>query len=156
MITSMIRASLAVCTVACTLFTLTLAAPARANDEDVREYREHIMKSLNAQAAILGQIVSTAVPPDNLQAHLDTIALLASTALPAFEPKVPGGEAKPEVWSQWPDFSKRMREFAEKTAAAAKLGHTASPEEALSNMLDVMECKGCHEVYRNEKKGKKP
>jgi cytochrome c556 len=137
--------------VACTLFT-----PAQANEEDAREYREHIMKSLNAQAAILGQIVSTAVPPDNLQAHMDSIALLASTALAAFEPKAPGGEAKPEVWSQWPDFSKRMKEFAEKTAAAAKLGHTASPEEALSNMLDVMDCKGCHEVYRNEKKGKKP
>jgi cytochrome c556 len=137
--------------IACTPLT-----PAMANDEDVREYREHIMKSLNAQAAVLGQIVSTAVPPDNLQAHMDSIALLASTALAAFEPKVPGGEAKPEVWSQWPDFSKRMREFADKTAAAAQLGHTASAEEALSNMLDVMDCKGCHEVYRNEKKGKKP
>lgn len=134
----------------------TLFTPALADDADVLEYREHVMKSLNAQAAILGQIVSTAVPPDNLQQHLDSIALLASTALVAFEPKVPGGEAKPEVWSQWPDFSKRMREFAEKTAAAAKLGQTASPEEALSNMLDVMDCKGCHEVYRNEKKGKKP
>jgi Cytochrome c556 len=141
---------------AAAIIACALCAPAQANDEDVREYREHIMKSLNAQAAILGQIVSTAVPPDNLQAHMDSIALLASTALAAFEPKVPGGEAKPEVWSQWPDFSKRMREFAEKTAAAAKLGHTSSPEEALSNMLDVMDCKGCHEVYRNEKKGKKP
>jgi cytochrome c556 len=139
-----------------TIFTCALFTPAQADDEDVREYREHIMKSLNAQAAVLGQIVSYAVPPDNLQAHLDTIALLASTALEAFEPKVPGGEAKPEVWSQWPDFSKRMREFADKTAAAAKLGHTASPEEALSNMLDVMDCKSCHEVYRDEKKGKKP
>jgi cytochrome c556 len=145
------RSILAAAVVACTLCT-----PVQADDEDAREYREHIMKSLNAQAAVLGQIVSYAVPPDNLQAHLDTIALLASTALEAFEPKVPGGEAKPEVWSQWPDFSKRMREFADKTAAAAKLGHTASPEEALTNMLDVMDCKSCHEVYRNEKKGKKP
>ena len=45
-----------------------------------------------------------------------------------------------------------MREFAEQTAAAAKLGHTSSPEEALSNMLDVMDCKGCHDTYREEKK----
>ncbi len=142
-------------TVAAALLACTLVMPAQAGDEDVREYREHIMKSLNAQAAILGQIVSYAAPQDNLQAHLDTIALLASTALEAFEPKVPGGEAKPEVWAQWPDFSKRMREFAEKTAAAAKLGQTAAPEEALSIMLDSMDCKGCHEVYREEKKGKK-
>jgi cytochrome c556 len=141
--------------VAAVLLVCTIVTPAQSADEDVREYREHIMKSLNAQAAVLGQIVSYAVPQDNLQAHLDTIALLASTALEAFEPKVPGGEAKPEVWSQWPDFSKRMREFAEKTAAAAKLGHTAAPEEALSIMLDGMDCKGCHDVYRAEKKGKK-
>ena len=148
----MIRVS----TIVAAVITCTLFTAAQASDDDVREYREHIMKAMNAQAAVLGQIVSTAVPPDNLQAHLDAIALLASTALAAFEPKVQGGEAKPEVWSQWPDFSKRMREFADKTAAAAKLGHTASPEEALANMLDVMDCKGCHEVYRNEKKGKKP
>ena len=133
----------------------SILAPAQADDKDAVEYREHIMKSLNAQAAILGQIVSYAAPTDNLQAHLDTIALLASTALEAFEPKVPGGEAKPEVWAKWPDFSRRMREFSEKTAAAAKLGHTASPEEALSNMLDVMDCKSCHEVYREEKKDSK-
>jgi cytochrome c556 len=129
-----------------------MVAPAQAEDEDAIEYREHIMNSLNAQAAMLGQIVSYAAPNDNLQAHLDAIALLASTALKAFEQKAPGGEAKAEVWSQWPDFSKRMREFADNTAAAAKLGHTASPEEALSNMLDVMDCKGCHEIYREEKK----
>jgi cytochrome c556 len=133
----------------------TIVGSAQADDEDAIEYREHIMNSLNAQAAMLGQIVSYAVPNDNLQAHLDAIALLASTALKAFEQKAPGGEAKPEVWSQWPDFSKRMREFAEKTAAAAKLGHSASPEEALSNMLDVMDCKGCHEVYRDEEKKKR-
>lgn len=134
---------------------VVLTAPlAQADDEDVKEYRSHIMKSLNAQAAILGQIVSYAVPPDNLPAHLDTIALLASTALESFEPKVQGGQAKPEVWAQWADFSRRMREFADKTAAAAKLADTASPEEALSNMLDVMDCKSCHEVYRDETKKK--
>ena len=143
-------------TIAAAAFLACMAfVPAHADDKDVIEYREHIMKSLNAQAAVLGQIVSYAVPNDNLQAHMDAIALLASTALEAFEPKVPGGEAKPVVWSQWPDFSKRMREFAEKTAAAAKLGHTSSPEEALANMLDVMDCKGCHDTYREEKKDTK-
>jgi cytochrome c556 len=136
------------------LAAMFLLPAAHADDKDAVEYREHIMNSLNAQAAVLGQIVSTAIPPDNAVAHLDALALLASTALRSFEPKVPGGEAKPEVWSNWPDFSKRMNEFAERTAAAAKIAHSEGPEAAMFNMLDVLSCKSCHDVYRAEKKKK--
>ena len=129
---------------------ILLMSSARADDKDVIKYREHVMTALGAQAAILGQIVATAVPADNLVAHLDALALLASTALKAYEPKVQGGGAKPEVWTNWPDFSKRMQEFASKTAEAAKISHTVGPEAALSNMLDVLTCKSCHQVYRAE------
>ena len=120
--------------------------------EDVIEYRQRIMEAMNAQAVILGQIVSYAIPNDNLVAHLDTMALLASTALKSYEPKVQGGGAKPEVWTNWDDFSKRMQTFAEKTAEAAKISHTVDPEAALTNMLDVLDCKSCHDVYRTEKR----
>ena len=124
---------------------------ARADDQDAIDYRQHVMESLNAQAAILGQIVSGAVPDDNLVQHLDILALLASTAKKSFEPKVPGGESKPEVWSNWADFSKRMDEFAKKTAEASKIAHTQGGQAALSNMLDVLSCKSCHDKYRTEK-----
>ena len=129
-----------------------LSPTAHADDADVLQYRKHVMTSLNEQAAMLGQIVSNAIPKDNVVAHLDAMALLASTALKAYEPKVLGGKAKPEVWSKWPDFSNRMKEFAEKTAAAAKTAHTAGPDAALLNMLDVLSCKSCHDAYRTEKK----
>lgn len=129
-----------------------VASVAHADDKDVIDYRQHIMKSLNAQSAILGQIVSGAVPEDNLVQHLDVLALLASTALKSFEPKVPGGDAKPEVWSDWPDFTKRMQEFAKKTAEASKIAHTQGGQAALSNMLDGLNCKSCHDHYRAEKK----
>jgi cytochrome c556 len=124
---------------------------ARADDEDVIEYRRHIMTSMNEQAAILGQIVSTSVPNDNVIAHLEVLALLASTALDSFEPQVPGGEAKPDVWSNWDDFSKRMNEFAEKTSAAAESAKQNGKDTALANILDVLSCKSCHDVYRDEK-----
>ena len=83
------------------------------------------MNTLNEQAAALGEILSGAMPDDNVVAHMDALALTAATALKAFEPKVPGGEAQPEVWSQWADFSRRMNEFAQHTAAMAKLGPRA-------------------------------
>jgi cytochrome c556 len=134
-------------------FAAALLLPtAHADDADVLQYRKHLMTSLNEQAAMLGQIVSNAIPKDNVVAHLDAMALLASTALKAYEPKVPGGKAKPEVWTKWPDFSHRMKEFAEKTAAAAKTAHTAGPDAALLNMLYVLSCKSCHDTYRTEKK----
>jgi cytochrome c556 len=129
-----------------------LASLAHADDKDTIEYRQHIMKSLNAQSAILGQIVSGAIPDDNVVQHMDVLALLASTALKSFEAKVPGGEAKPDVWSDWADFSKRMQEFAKKTEEASKIAHTQGGQAALANMLDVLSCKSCHDVYRAEKK----
>ena len=139
-----------------TLTALALAAfvlpSARADDKDVIEYRKHIMNTLNEQSAALGQILSTVVPDDNAVAHINAIALTASTALKAFEPKVPGGQAKPDVWANWADFSKRMNEFAQRTAQAAKVAKEQGKEAALSNILDQLTCKSCHDVYRQEKK----
>lgn len=131
---------------------LTFCANTFATDDDVIQYREHIMKALNEHAGALGQMLSGVVPKDNAAAHLEAIALIASTALKAFEPKVPGGEAKPQVWSQWDDFAKRMNDFAQKTGQAAKTAKDKGADEALANILDALTCKSCHDVYRAEKK----
>jgi cytochrome c556 len=134
------------------IFLGTLAAAVPVDDKDVVEYREHIMNTLHEQSEALGQILSTNIPDDNALAHLDQVALAASLALKAFEPKVPGGEAKPAVWSDWPDFEKRMNEFARKTAAAAKAAHDHGKDAGLAQLSDALTCKGCHDVYRQEKK----
>ena len=130
---------------------VTLLPVAQANeqdDKDVIEYRQRIMHTLNAQAAILGQIVSGLIPKDDVVAHLDAIALTASTALKSFEPKVPGGESKDEVWANWDDFSERMGNFAKRAAEATKVVDTLGPDAALTSMLEAMSCKGCHQIYR--------
>lgn len=124
-----------------------------ADDKAVIEYREHVMKALDGQAAALGQIVSGAIPDDNAATHMEALALTASIALRAFEPKVPGGEAKAEVWSNWPDFSKRMKEFAQKTADAARAIKAKGKDADLPTLVvDALNCKSCHEAYRKEKK----
>jgi cytochrome c556 len=124
---------------------------AHADDKDVIEYRQHIMKSLNEQSAALGQILSGVVPDDNAVAHLNAIALAASTALKSFEAKVPGGESKPQVWANWPDFSKRMNEFAQLTAEAAKTANEQGKDAAMTGIVDALTCKSCHDVYREQK-----
>jgi cytochrome c556 len=143
------RSAQVICAAA--LLALQVVASASADNSDAVDYRQHIMNALNEQAGALGEILSGAVPDDNVIAHLDALALTASTALKAFEPKAPGGEAKPEVWSNWPDFSRRMNEFAQGTAAMAKLAHEQGKEAGLAKVMDALSCKKCHDTYRREK-----
>jgi cytochrome c556 len=128
-----------------------LPAAAAGDDQDVIDYRKHIMNTLDAQVAALGMIMSGAIPDDNAVAHLDIIARAAATSLKSFEPRVEGGDAKPEVWSQWDDFSARMNEFAERTAAMAKTAHEQGKDEALLQAMDALTCKQCHDTYRVKK-----
>jgi cytochrome c556 len=123
-----------------------------ADDKSAIEYRQHIMTTLNEQAAALGQIISTAIPADNTAAHFEAIALTAKIALKAFQPNVPGGEAKSNVWSDWADFSKRMNEFAQKTRESARIAKEQGNDAALATIVDAFTCKSCHDVYRNERK----
>jgi cytochrome c556 len=136
-----------------TLVAIFMPAAANADDQDVIDYREHIMRTLDEQSAALGMILSTVVPGDNAVTHLQAIALTAQTALKAFEPKVLGGEAKTEVWSNWADFSERMNEFAQKATELAKVAKEKGYSDTLEpQIVEALRCKSCHEVYRNEKK----
>jgi cytochrome c556 len=125
--------------------------PAHADDQDVIDYRELIMKQLDAEAAALGMIVSGQIPPDALSFQAKALANSAKSALKAFEPKVPGGEAKPEVWSKWDDFSKRMQVFAQKADEMAKVSESGNVQKVTELMIDAMPCKSCHDVYRQKK-----
>lgn len=135
------------------LVTVFMPALVSASDQDVIDYREHIMNILSEQAGALGMILSTVVPPDNAVAHVQEIALTAQMALKAFEPRVPGGEAKAEVWSNWADFSKRMNQFAKGTEEAAAMAKAKGYNDTLeAKLVDALSCKSCHEIYRNEQK----
>jgi cytochrome c556 len=131
---------------------LSISSNAIADDADLIETRQRIMRTLDEQVGIVGQIASGAAPADNLNTHLEIIALTAATALKSFEPKVNGGESKPQVWSDWADFAKRMNEFAKKTQQLAKTGKDMGKEAAIGEMVDALTCKQCHDDYRQEKK----
>jgi cytochrome c556 len=133
---------------ACMSLALGASGAAATDDEDVIAYRRHIMHSLQEQTAALGKILSGAVPDDNAVAHMEALALIASTALKSFEPKVPGGDSKPEVWSDWDDFAGRMQEFSRLTAKMAEAGRTEGKDAGLSHAIEALNCKACHDVYR--------
>jgi len=141
-----------------TRFALLVVLPiicqltAHAEDQDVIDYRQLIMKQLDAESAALGMMAAGQIPPDSMALEARSIANAAKAALKAFEPKVLGGEAKPEVWSKWDDFSKRMEMFARGTEEMAKVADSGNVSKVTELMVTALPCKECHDVYRNKKK----
>jgi cytochrome c556 len=132
---------------------LMLGSPqtVRADDQDAIDYRQLIMKEMDAESAALGMIVAGQIPPDTLALQARALANGAASAVKAFEAKVPGGEAKPDVWSNWDDFLKRMQVFAQKSAEMAKASEKGDVQAVSELMIAAMPCKECHEKYRIKK-----
>ena len=80
------------------------------------------------------------------------IAQGARDSREAFGQKVPGGRSKPEVWSNYEDYMKRMDSFVRNSEAMAKAGESGNVIAVTNLMIDGMPCKQCHDVYRAPKK----
>ena len=128
-----------------------LPVGAFADDQDVRDYRSHVMKTMGEQFAALNLIIKGKAPADDVAAQVEALSITASMAKVAFTPEVLGGRSKPEVWGKWDDFSKRLDEMV---AAAADLAKTAKQGgvAAVTPKLSGLSCKGCHDDYRAPKK----
>jgi len=122
-----------------------------ADDQDVRDYRSHVMKSMGEQLAALNQIVTGKAPAADASVHAQALRITAGLAKVAFTEKVPGGESKPEVWARWDDFSKRLDDMV---AAADDLARTARQGgvAAVAPKLNALGCQGCHGEYLVQKK----
>ena len=143
---SQFAAALAVATVA----ALPLAAQA-SDPTDIIDYRKHVMNILGEQSATMAMTLQGKAPAENFVLHAETLAIVASTALQAFKEKVEGGGAKPDVWAKWPDFEKRMTEFAAATADLAKTARAGGAAAAGPKVQGALTCKGCHDIYREKK-----
>lgn len=122
-----------------------------ADDEDVKDYRSHVMKAMGEQMAALNQITKGKAPAADVATQAEVLNVTAGMAKTAFTPKVFGGEAKPEVWDKWADFSKRLDELVAATADLAKTAKQGGVA-AVMPKLSSLPCKGCHDDYRVPKK----
>ena len=122
-----------------------------ADDQDVRDYRSHVMKTMGEQLGVLSQITKGKAPADDVVAQAEVLRITAGLAKIAFTPKVPGGAAKPEVWDKWDDFSQRLDQLV---AATTDLARTARQGgvAAVTPKLSGLSCKGCHDDYRVPKR----
>ncbi|MEQ9448904.1 MAG: cytochrome c, partial [Rhodospirillaceae bacterium] len=92
----------------CVLLAGLSAASGQILDSSVIDYRKQVMKAKDAQAQAIGWILTGTVPPDNIAGHFESLLLATRQARKAFEPEVPGGRARPEIWENWDDFSGRL------------------------------------------------
>jgi cytochrome c556 len=117
-----------------------------ADDQDVVDYRQHIMKTLGEQVAAMGMILEHRAATDSFATHAEILAIAAATAKSAFEVRVVGGGAKPDVWVQWSDFAKQLDALAAATddlARSAKEGGIP----AAGPKFQALNCTGCHDKY---------
>ena len=130
-----------------------LAVPASAQEllleEEAIDYRQHVMRTMSNQVSIIGMILEQRAPADDFAKHVEVLALAASTARWGFAFEVPGGDAKPEVWSNWSDFAERMDALAEATAEMAKLAKEGGVEAVAPRLQETLTCRSCHNDYRD-------
>ncbi len=127
------------------------AAPDKAQNDGLIFARQQAMSDLADQSKKLGNIVAGLAPASELAATTRAIADGAKDALDSFRPQIPGGQEKPEVWTNNADFMQRMEAFARNAEAMAKAGETGNVAAVTEKMIDAMPCKQCHDVYRKPK-----
>jgi cytochrome c556 len=133
----------------CMLVGLSIVAS--ADEQDVIDYRQHVMTTLQEQTASIAMILQKKAPAENLGAHAKLLSLAAVTAKKTFDTKAPGGNAKPEVWSNAADFAKRMDALV--AAADDQVKATGNAQTASAkNQAVLAACKGCHDAYMTPKK----
>ncbi|MCW1402354.1 cytochrome c [Novosphingobium sp. MW5] len=114
--------------------------------------RQQLMTQIDKDAELLGDIVAGVEPAAKLKETTAALARDAKESHAAFSLKVPGGRTKPEAWSNWEDFSKRLANFAAGAEKVAKLGETGSVPAVNDVLGEALQCKSCHDLYREPKK----
>jgi cytochrome c556 len=126
-----------------------------AHDEKAEppvQYRMAVMHGMGENASAIGLILRAKLPQrQNLGLHAEIIARSARAALSAFEPKVAGGAAKPEVWDKWQDFSDRLKQLAAGADELATIADTQGPDAAAAKAGPLLgQCKSCHDIYKRK------
>jgi cytochrome c556 len=137
----------------CGVAVLLMGGPLSwADEQDDIDYRQHIMKTLQEQAESISMIIQHRAPAENLGAHAKLLVLSAGTARKSFDSKAPGGNAKSEIWTNMPDFVKRMDALVAAADDLLKASGAGVQAASAKNQALMATCKSCHDVYMTPKK----
>lgn len=127
-------------------------APPSPETEGIIFERQQVMLQLEKDSGTLGEIAAGLQKPDKLTETAQAIARGAKDALASFEPNVPGGRSKPEVWSNRADFRQRMESFAANADKMSKIAESGNLTGVVEVMAEALPCKQCHDIYRAPKR----
>lgn len=113
--------------------------------------RQLVMQQLEKNSGTMGNILAGLESKDKLAATADALAKDAKEVRASFQSKTPGGRTKPEAWSNWQDFSKRLDDMVVKTEHMAEVAKTGNVNAVTDLVADAIPCKSCHTAYRAPK-----
>lgn len=128
------------------------SVPPKEEADGIIFERQNLMLQISKDSELLGEIAAGIKPPDKLAEVTKSISESAEAAKAAFQPNVPGGRSKPEVWSNWSDYSRRMDEFSANAKHLAELGAKGDLSGVTNALGTALPRKECHDVYRGPKK----
>jgi cytochrome c556 len=121
-------------------------------DQELIDYRRHIMVTLGEEVTVINLIVQKKVPDTDFAIQAQALAETAAQAKKSFEAKAEGGNARPEVWQNWADFSKRLDTMTSAAAELAKAAKEGGIAAAGPKVQAAINCNSCHETYLKQKK----
>ncbi|WP_404426004.1 c-type cytochrome [Thalassospira australica] len=150
-----VTAGLMTASLALGLGTFGSAQADEAMDNETVQTRQMLMDGIGGAMGTLGCYMKDECDlPDGVIRNLaNGIAFSASAAPAAFEPNTTDASvkttAKPDVWTNWDDFSGRFPVLQE---AAMNLAAAAGDKGAMGAALGELgkSCKGCHDEYRTK------
>ncbi len=121
------------------------------NDGTLIDYRQQIMRTMDAQVTAIGQVLTKTVPNDNIVSHFEVLLATTIQAKTAFKHKALGGEALPAVWDEWEHFSGLLDSAETEIQATITRIKDVGPDAAWDASLSALACKSCHDTYRKKK-----
>lgn len=145
---------LAVLPVSLLLLAVSATALAQAKPEDVIKYRKAQYTVLLWNWMPLNAMVRGRIPFDAVEfaRRAERVAAVAPQLLEGFAEGSGEGaptDAKPEIWTDFADFSAKMKDLERETAALASLAK-GGDEAAIKAQFAVAggTCKACHDQYK--------
>jgi len=137
------------------LAAIALPAQAQVKPDDAIRYRTSAYQVLVWNWAPMGAMVRGRVPFDAkaFSQRADRVQVISTMLLEGFPPGTATGtlktESKPEIWTNFADFQKKMKNFemaAAELARVAKAGDEAATKAQFAKASET--CKACHDLYK--------
>lgn len=142
--------------VALLALSFTVPVLAQVKPADAIRYRHSAFQVLVWNFMPLSAMVRGKQPWDQAKfaLHAERIAQLAPQLLEGFPKGSDVGaetEAKPEIWSNWPDFQQKMRNLETESRRLVELCKAAD-QAAIKAQFGKLgaSCKACHDAYKKD------